>query len=239
MKTAETVTAERKLDKFFFYPKAKNLLSIIAKGIQDGVEKLRWFGSFESHVFEAMDWLVMERAKQIDGEIHLQYLYNAVKEVAKIYEMAEFIFRMKAEKLIHADATSEERLVAVGVLDEDYKDADPDPYETAGGYRSWVATKGTIVRYYLNADLTFTAKFDSNCVVDHYNNNFFGVSTGNGTTKYELGERVETRSVTLGRVAFDKGWSKTEFKATPKKIDLPKLKRLASELVPEFAFLQK
>ena len=232
-----TATETRKLDKFFFFPKAKNLLPIIAKGIQDGVEKLRWFGT--GRVFEAMDWLVMERAKQIDGEIHLEYLHNAVKEVANIYEMARFIFGMKAENLIHAEANSEETLIAVGILDEDYKDADPDPYETAGGYRSWIATKGTIVKYYLNADLTFTAKFDSNCVVDHYNNNFFGVSTGNGTTNYEIGERVEKRSVKLGRVAFDKGWTKTEFKSTVKKVDLAKLKRLASEFVPEFAFLQE
>lgn len=234
-----TATETRKLDKFFFFPKAKDLLPIIAKGIKNGVEKLRWFGT--SHVWEAMDWLVMERAKQIDGEIHLEYLHNAVKDVARIYEMARFFLHLAprnfGESAVDARAESEENLIAVGVLNADYKDADPDPYETAGGYRSWIATKGTEVRYYMNADLSIRLVFDSNCVVDHYNNNFCGVSTGGGTRNYEIGERVEKRSVTLRREAFDKGWKKADIDATPKKIDYAKCRRLASELVPEFAFL--
>ena len=239
--TTATATVSRKLDKFFFFPKKQVILPIIAQGIQEGAEKLRWFGTFESHIFEAMDYIVTRYHEGIDGEINLGYLHSAIKEVAEVYEMVQFIKSLRpdnfGEKAIDAKAESEENLIGVGVLNADYADADSDCYETAGGYRSWVATKGTIVRYYLNADLTIRLVFDSNCVVDHYNNNFFGVSTGGGTTEYKLGERVEKRSVTLGREAFDKGWKKAKIDAKVRKVDLAKLKRLATEFVPEFAFI--
>jgi len=233
-------TTDRKLDKFFFFPTLATILPIIAEGIRNRADKLFCFGSYEGRIFDAMDYIVTRFHSAIDGEINLQYLHNAIKEVASVFDMANFISCMSESNhggAKNGKAESEPNLIAVGVLNADYKDGDNDPYETAGGYRSWVALKGTVVKYYLDSNLTFRLVFDSNCVVDHYNNNFCGVSTGGGTTTYELGKRVEKRSVTLGREAFDKGWRKAKIDASPTKIDYAKVKRLAAEFVPDFAFV--
>ena len=245
MTTTETkLSQDMDIDKtgLFFVPKSKDILPVIAEGMQEADDKLRWFGTHESEIFNAMDYIVMRFHDRINGRINLGYLFKTLKDIAETFEMAKLFKGMKAGKnslkdVTVADAVSEEHLIGVGVLDADYADGDPDPYTTARGYRSWIAPKGTEVKYYLNANLSIRLEFDSNCVVDHYNNNFFGVSTGNGTTKYELGERVEKRSVTLRREAFDKDWKKAKIDAKVRKVDLAKLKRLASEFIPEFAFL--
>jgi len=241
--TTKVLSQDMEINKtgYLFAPKAKNLRTIIAEGIQSGDDELRFFGSYEGHIFDAMDYIIQNFHETDSGRITTGMLYKAIEEVAHTYDMARFISHLSpnnfGERAVDAKAESEENLIAIGVLNADYKDGDADPYETAGGYRSWIATKGTVVKYYLNADLSIRLVFDSNCVVDHYNNNFFGVSTGNGTTKYELGERVEKRSVTLGREAFDKGWKKAKIDATALKIDYAKAKRLSAEFVPEFGFL--
>jgi hypothetical protein len=155
--------------------------------------------------------------------------------------MSEFFFNLEERNkgwyedmgVKFVNCTSDEAtLIAIGKLDEDFCDTDPDCYETAGGYRAWKALAGTSVKYYLNKDLTVTAKFESNCEVDHYNNNFFGVSTGGGTKNYKIGDRVEIRSVNLGREFLDKNWKNTEFKATVKKIDTGKVNGLINEFHP-------
>lgn len=223
-----------------FAPKVKALLPIIAEGIQSGDDQLQFFGAHESEVFSAMDYVIQKFHETDSGRLTTSMLFSALKEVAKTYDMAKYFKHNLANGMrgfTQADADSEENLIAVGVLDADFSDGDNDPYETAGGYRSWIAPAGTVVKYYLNTDLSISLVFDSNCVVDHYNNNFGGVSTGNGTTNYKLGDRVEKRSVTLGREAFYKEWKKAKIDATAVKIDLAKAKRLCAEFVPEFAFL--
>jgi len=244
MTTTETVLSQNMdIDKtgLFFVPKTKDVLPIIADGMQKGDDKLRWFGTHEGDIFDAMDYIVMCFHDRINGRINLGYLFNTLKDIAKIFEMATFFKNLAPKNFgdgaVDARAESEEHLIGVGVLNADYADGDADPYETAGGYRSWIAPKGTVVKYYLNANLSIRAEFDSNCVTDHYNNNFFGVSTGGGTTEYKLGERVEKRSVTLGREAFDKGWKAAKIDAKAVKIDYAKAKALCAEFVPEFAFI--
>ncbi len=243
METKTTLSQDMKINKsgVLFAPKAKELRAVVAEGVQSGDKQMRFFGSHESAVFEAMDYIVQRFHKTDSGRITLGMLFEAVQEVAKTYDMANFFKHLApnnfGEKAVDAKAESEEHLIGIGVLNADYEDGDPDPYETAGGYRSWIATKGTVVKYYMTPNLNIRLVFDSNCVVDHYNNNIGGLSTGGGTTKYELGERVEKRSVTLGREAFDKGWKTAEIDATAKKIDYAKCKRLAAEIVPEFGFL--
>jgi hypothetical protein len=238
-----TTTTTPKISKlgFFFFPKFAVILPIIAEGIRNGAEKLQFFGSYEGHIFDAMDYIVTRFKSAIEGEINLKYLHTAIKEVASVFDMAKFIASFSESNnwsgAKNGKAESYVSLIGIGVLNADYKDGDSDPYETAGGYRSWIALKGTTVKYYLNRDLTFTLMFDSNCLVDHYNNNFCGVSTGGGTTEYKLGQRVETRSITLGREAFDKGWTKAKIDATATRVDFAKLKKLAAEYVPEFAFV--
>lgn len=226
---------------FLFAPKVAVLLALIADGIKSGDDELRWFSTAKSAIFNAIDYIVQNFHTTNSGRVTIGMLYDALEKVAKIYEMMQFFSHlrpknfMKEEQLGSVD--SEGTLIAIGVLNEDYKDGDSDPYQTAGGYRAWIAKKGTEVRYYLNNDLSIRLEFDSNCIVDHYNNNFAGVSTGGGTTRYELGERVEKRSVNLGREAFDKTWKKAPIDATANTIDLFRLKELATKLVPEFAFV--
>ncbi len=224
---------------YLFAPKVEKLISVIAEGIRENEESLQFFGSYEGHVFEAMDYIIDKYHEINSGRITTSMMFKAIEKVAKIYEMAKLFERLEVRQdgsFKNITCTSEEKtLFAVGVLDEDYKDGDPDPYETAGGYRSWIAKAGTPVFYYMNADLSVRAVFDSNCVIDHYNNNFFGVSTGNGTTNYQIGERIEKRSVRLERVFIDPTWTKTDFKATVKKIDIKKAQNLCAEFVPEFS----
>ena len=223
-----------------FAPKAINLRAIIAEGIQSGDDQLRYFGEYEGHVYDAMDYVIQKFHETDSGRITTGMLFKALKEIARTYDMAKYFKHNMANGMrgfTQAEANSEKTLIAVGVFFADYVDGDNDPYTTAGGYRSWIAPKGTVVRYYLNADLTIRLEFDSNCVIDHYNNNIGGLSTGGGTTNYKLGERVEKRSVTLGREAFYKEWKKAKINATAQKVDLTKAKALCAEFVPEFAFL--
>jgi hypothetical protein len=87
---------------------------------------------------------------------------------------------------------------AAGRLLVDTNTSDSDCYETAGGYRSFIGKAGTPVYFALNGDNSIVIMFDSSCMVDHYNNNFFGNKTGGGTSNYKEGERVEVRTINTG-----------------------------------------
>ena len=119
-------------------------------------------------------------------------------------------------------------------LTEDFKDEDNDPYETAGGYRIWKALKGTIASIHLNKDLSATLKFDSNCMVDHYNNNYAGVSTGGGTTEYQIGERVAKRCIQVDtKGLFSKNWTKMPIKTKAISVCKNNIDKLLKEYQPE------
>ena len=236
MKTTE-------LHPTFFFPKPETMVSFFVESLLEN-EELKFMGDSDHDVHEMMDFILMKHYHNDgkSGRIHTQYLFNAVKELAKSYEMMRFFNCLSPTNKWGNWSESnigENEVIAIGVLDEDYDDGDPDPYMTAGGYRSWKATKGTVVKYYLNSDLSVTVKFDSNCIVDHYNNNFGGVSTGGGTTNYKIGERVETRSFKMGREFVDKDWTKTNFKATVTYLDILKVKNLIVERIPEFSIFCK
>lgn len=238
------------------YTKAENVLGWIAEAIARRDKCVQFFGSFESHVWEVVDRIIMSEYKG-GGSINVRKLYESVEEVAKIWEQVKYLsnigddepsmggglttkkqYERKGLEFIKCQSEVE-TLIGVGRLLEDYKDGDSDCYETAGGYRGWRALKGTRVEYHLNKDLTIRLEFESNCEVDHYNNNFFGKSTGNGTTEYKVGERVEKRSVTLGREAIDRTWKNVEIKAEIKKIDYDKMMALMEEYQPELVNAKK
>jgi len=228
----------REMHKKLFYVQSEEVIDYIAQGIINKDAEFKYFGSSSSEAWNILNHIVQTQFNLSQGEINLQYLHNAIMEVGKIWDMVTFLdsdykyMESKGVRLVNCTSPSE-TLVAVGVLDEDYSDDDPDPYLTAGGYRCWKALAGTMVEYHLQSDLSIVLKFDSNCEIDHYNNNFFGKSTGGGTTKYEVGERVEKRCVTLGREAFDKSWKSAPIKATLKKIDPDKIKGLIEKFQPQ------
>lgn len=228
----------REMHKQLFYPYAKDVVGYIAEAIKSKDCAFEFFGSYDGEVWNAVNHIVQTQYNSSKGQIHIEYLFKAVKEVANIWDMVRYLkgnfesLEKNGAKLVNCTSPSE-TLIAVGVLQEDYNDSDPDPYLTAGGYRVWKALAGTIVEYHLQPDLSIRLQFDSNCEIDHYNNNFHGVSTGGGTTKYAIGERVEKRSVTLGREAFDKTWKNAPIKAFVKKIDPDKIKGLIEKYQPE------
>ena len=227
-----------------FATKYKELIPILVKGIKEKDNAMFCFSNFKGSIFNAMDYIIANYHTTNSGRITTGMLYSAIEEFAKMYDMRSlFKYLPTNNKNILVEDLNDpdilkmknpKNIFGIGILDEDYEDSDPDPYQTAGGYRNWIATKGTKVYYRLNINLSVTASFDSNCLIDHYNNNFAGLSTGNGTTTYKIGERVEKRSATLGREFIDKEWSKTKFKATVTKIDFAKLNDLIITAVPEF-----
>jgi len=99
-------------------------------------------------------------------------------------------------------SSSEDTLFAVGKLNEDLKSCDADCYETAGGYRNFIARKDTVCRFYLTSSNKIYMTYESSCIEDHYNNNFFGNSTGGGNNKYEEGQRTEIRTHHFGAELF-------------------------------------
>lgn len=121
--------------------------------------------------------------------------------------------------------TSEEKtLVAVGKIKEDLKFLNADAYETAGGSISGVSKAGTSVKIYLEYAYTgfrLVCKADVNILTDHYNSNFFGASTGNGTKTYKEGERIQKEKV-LSTINMHKISEVIDIK----KIDIDKLNSL-------------
>jgi hypothetical protein len=228
----------RNMHKQLFFAKAEDIKSYIAEAIKSKDESFKFFGTYDSEIWNALNHIVQTQYNLSQGEINLEYLFKSIKEVAVIWAMVRDLdsdykwLEREGVKIVNCTSPSE-TLIAVGILDEDYSDNDPDPYETAGGYRCWRALAGTKVEYHLQPDLSIRLKFDSNCEIDHYNNNYYGNSTGGGTTKYEVGERIETRGVTLGREAFDKSWKTAKIKATAKKIDPDKIRGLIEKYQPE------
>lgn len=233
MKTTE-------LHPIFFYPKSENMVPFFVEALLEN-EELTYMSARDNDVLDMMDFILMKHYHNDgkSGRIHTQYLFNALMEIAKSYDMVKFFKCLNPTNKWSnwEDFTIEEKdVIGVGVLDEDYNDGDPDPYETAGGYRSWTALKGTEVKYYLNNDLSVTAKFKSNCVVDHYNNNICGNSTGGGTTTYSIGERVQIRCFSnMGREFLDKSWKTINFKSSVTHLDIIKIRKQIVEKIPEFS----
>jgi hypothetical protein len=236
----------RQLHHTLYYPKAEELIGYISQAMKHKNADFRFFG--KTDVWPAVNNIIRncyDKSKD-QGVIHVNYLYTAVEEVAELVDRIKFwksladpkgnkgCFERQGVQFIES-GNADERFIAVGSLEEDYKDGDSDCYETAGGYRSYVATQGSTVEVRLNTDLTVRCSFDSHCVVDHYNNNFFGVSTGNGTTEYELGQRVEKRGVTMGREFIDKTWSKRKANVDIKLVDAERVLSLIRLWYPELA----
>jgi hypothetical protein len=228
----------REMHKKLFFPKSEELVGYISEAIKSKDHAFQFFGTYDGEIWNALNHIVQTQYNLSQGEINLEYLFKAIKEVAVTWDMVRFLdseykwMESNGVKIVNCTSPSE-TLVAIGILDEDYVNGDNDPYQTAGGYRGWRALVGTMVEYHIQSDLSILLKFDSNCEIDHYNNNICGVSTGGGTTKYEIGQRVEKRFVTLGREAFDKSWKSAPIKATLKKIDPDKIKGLIEKYQPQ------
>lgn len=240
MRTDITLSQDQPINPsgILFATKAEKILPILVDGIRRGDDLLRHFSSREFEVYHALDYLIMNYHQTDSGRITTSMICDAIRKVGESYEMAQlFSWDWEVYQKLRVQYPDDSEVFAIGVLDQDYEDGDPDCYQTAGGYRVWKALAGSKVEYKMNADLSVRAVFESNCVKDHYNNNFFGSSTGGGTTQYKTGERVEKRSVIMRREFIDYDWSKPKFKATITEIDIEKARRLVVKFIPEFNFL--
>lgn len=107
-------------------------------------------------------------------------------------------------------------IFAIAVGSEIIHTSDNDCYQTAGGYRSYESDDSPLV--HLRADENgIQLVFESSLMIDHYNNNFAGVSTGNGTTKYKKGENIVSR--TINTYMYDVSEVLTKYNLTLKKMD--------------------
>ena len=92
-------------------------------------------------------------------------------------------------------------LVGKGILSEDTKWVDTDPYPKAGGYRGGVAEKGSECNVWLSYDYTgFKLEIEApvNITKCHYDINFYGNSTGGCTKTYQKGQKVESHYIAAG-----------------------------------------
>jgi len=99
-----------------------------------------------------------------------------------------------------------ETLIACGLTDKDIDYVNSDAYETAGGYISGICPKGTPFKMYIGYSYTgfiLIVKAEVSILTDHYNNNFYGLSTGNGTKQYKAGERLEMQQIAYGNTLGD------------------------------------
>lgn len=135
------------------------------------------------------------------GKINMRQLLKVCKEVAGFMRMENYLLYPRnygLRNFISDVEIEEEDVIGYATLSGDFNSADNDPYETAGGYRKYVANPGTKVIFKLDDANKIYAVVPSSLVVDHYNNNFFGKSTGNGTKTYNVGEYIENRTVMIG-----------------------------------------
>lgn len=215
-----------------FLVKPIELVEYFAGAINAGDKSFRWLMS-ESDAWGVFDHIVKTQLPRSHGRVNLKALLDSVKDVIKTIGMIEHFIDL--EKVLdqyksYTVNDNSKHIFAEGILNEDYYDDDKDPYVTAGGYRKWKATKGERCYYSLNRDLSIDISFNSNCMIDHYNNNIGGVSTGGGTTTYDEGDRVERRFVTgIGREFTYKNWKKCPIDATVTKLDYGHLTKLAND----------
>tara|TARA_Y100000593_G_scaffold90569_1_gene177295 strand:+ start:467 stop:1273 length:807 start_codon:yes stop_codon:yes gene_type:complete len=230
------------------FAKPETIVSFISEAIIRKDHDVRFFGPY--HYWDVVNRIIMSEYTGCGRDINIEYLVDAVKTVAKIWDRIQFLNRVitthreyyeekyeidsvtcYGKKFGRLQNVGSNKLIGVGKLTADYTDSDPDPYETAGGYRKWRALKGSTVEYYLNSDLTIRLEFKSNCEVDHYNNNFFGNSTGGGTTKYEVGERVAVRSANIDKETFFQSFAAIKVKLLW--LDYAKIKEMIATIQPE------
>ena len=175
------------------------------------------FPSCDNRPTAVLDYLIENyynafKAENLDGycdKLHTRRLLETIEKALGLLKMVNFFERPNYYGFYNQDekgvcgknpyrkgtSNNDNTVFAVGRLTENYDTSDADCYQTAGGYRCFTSYKNTPVYFSLESDNSITLSFDGDCTIDHYNNNFFGNSTGGGTTKYKEGERTEVRSI--------------------------------------------
>ena len=137
--TNKTEKTNDNLHSTLFFPNAEDVIPYIAEAIKNKNDDFRFFGSFDGHVWSAVNNIVRNcyNSPEDDGRIHINYLFKAVKKVGEIVDRLKFI-----KNLTTTNKSWHERKgisftdgdgVGSGVLHSDYEDGDSDCYTTAGG----------------------------------------------------------------------------------------------------------
>lgn len=130
-----------------------------------------------------------------DGKIEPQYICETAANTADTINYMNFNYVGKATD---ASIVNNKEIVIRGYLKNDVTYLDSDPYETAGGCIKGISKQGTPCHLTLTYDycgFMFRCYAPVSIIMDHYNNNFAGISTGNGTRNYGEGERVEIKQI--------------------------------------------
>lgn len=190
----------------FFMPKEEDLIPYASEAIRNKNKDFQFFDTY--NVWPAVNNIIRNfyNKSEHDGEINIQYLHKVLLNIANLNDKIKFwkhalttnLDTYKRQGVMFKESSfKEEDCIGYGFLSEDFESGDNDCYETAGGYRSYLAEKGTAVYFFITKDLKVLCRVESSLIVDHYNNNIAGVSTGGGTTKYEIGEKLATRGILL------------------------------------------
>jgi hypothetical protein len=177
--------------------------------------KPHWTGAKETGHFDLKNMLVY--ATEYCDKVRL-YSFFVSPSYYGIYSDAERL-PICTPKHTYKSVTcqhDEPKVFAVCRGVEVFHTRDNDCYQTAGGYRSYQSEENPIV--YLEAHQNgIYLRVDSFLMVDHYNNNFFGNSTGGGTTKYEFGQMPCVRYISTG--LYDVATVLEKYNLTLKKMD--------------------
>lgn len=141
-------------------------------------------------------WMLTSRTK-----INTKNMLSVACDIIK-FMSSESYFKNK-RKYPNQIIDGEDNVIAKAKLTKEYYTMDRDCYETAGGYRKYVADINTDITIELTSYNNMVLNIPSSLIEDHYNSNFFGVSTGNGTKKYNRGVNVYTRKVTIDKFSLE------------------------------------
>lgn len=229
----------------FNYAKLEEVLPIIIKAYvetktrkveyDESLNKLSFFSNFEGSIEKAIEYLIENHYK--GGRIRLHVLESVLRKCAYLKDLVN----TKFDKIKNVICESESNtLFAVGKLTEDRKDCNSDPYETAGGYINYLAPKGTIVEWHYENGSVY-CEYQTSVLVEHYNNNIHGMSTGGGTTKYKIGENEESKVYqcnSAGYITHTEG-ADLKFKTKMIKVDIKKFQAALLADYPTLKMLLK
>lgn len=138
----------------------------------------------------------------MDGDFNLSLMLKYCNEFCNKVRLANFFHQPDYYGVKnYANSTEQDNIFGKAQAYTCIKTHDHDCYQTAGGYRSYESNSDTPIvslEYHHNG---IYISVESSLIIDHYNNNFFGVSTGGGHRTYKKGENNCIRKINTG--SFD------------------------------------
>lgn len=222
--------------------KAVNTVFELSKDVKNYQNTVKNYLVSESNSDNSiLDSIICYFYKDYLGSINTKELLSQIKKVKGLINLNKFCFNPEyfgatttktslgfcGIKLLFENCNLEDDFIASATTLKDINLSDNDCYETAGGYRHYLLKKGEKVYFKLDKTTAeLIAVYNVSLITDHYNNNLFGVSTGNGTSQYEYGQNKKVKQVYLKTHDFLEIEDISELK-----IDIEKVKKITSEKI--------